>query len=392
MSTTVEELAELSVSPAPEAPLAEPIPRLSRPTLFKLVFGHSLWGAPIFEAAHGERIPQFNVTSFAEPDIDCSVATTKLGWIQPNSTFPTPRPGSGLVALSAANVVELLRRGEADVGALPGNIVPSDFIRVGTVVDSVAGCTFVCEDDKFQQWKKRLFLQDEKVTGQHSGGANRPDTGVVSTSHLAHILQTAKVPRRGIRVAAEADTVAFRFLQDACQQSGLLVKDVRWDFPTKDLAGCGFNEMKRRCHAQEKAELLGVIVWEPHATWMKMVEGEKSHLRKIPLHLTPNRLGRPHHYSYEIVVRDEQLQDRNPRRQELVNAIAKLMYELDVSAERLNGLSWDGADENILKRLAHYYGMVNPADGSPMIEWTLGAVGSILYSVRWLVRGRDWVR
>src|ERR1043165_167421 len=143
MNTTVEELAELSVSPAPEAPLAEPIPRLSRPTLFKLVFGHSLWGAPIFEAAHGERIPQFNVTSFAEPDIDCSVATTKLGWIQPNSTFPTPRPGSGLVALSAANVVALLRRGEADVGALPGNIVPSDFIRVGTVVDSVAGCTFV---------------------------------------------------------------------------------------------------------------------------------------------------------------------------------------------------------------------------------------------------------
>src|SRR5262249_40529907 len=154
-------------------------------------FGHSLWGAPIFHAAHEGRLSDFAITSFARTSSSGIVSGGDLVWIEPRKSMPAPGPGnSDLVALSAAGILALLRQGEADIGAIPGNIVPENtFIRIATVVDSAAGCAFVCENDKLKKWQaKGLLLQ--KAGGRQwqkqKGGA---DATALGTRELNAILR-----------------------------------------------------------------------------------------------------------------------------------------------------------------------------------------------------------
>lgn len=369
---------------------------------FKLVFGHSLWGAPLFEAAHGGYIKNFQMASFFHDLPADGSSTPILAWVKPGEQFPTPRPRSTLAALSASDVVELLRKKEADVGALPGTVAKEndDLEIVGTIVDSVAGCTFVCEADKLDEWQKEGLLVPPKSLRrqQPDDRDNRPFTSPVSTRDLYEVFRFEKGTKSRIsfRVGAEEDTVAYDFLRDACDQdrkATILLRDIHWHFRTRDLTQVSFGALKRDCQERVHAKLVGAIVWEPHATWMRLLQDKTAQLRKIPLNFAPGELGRPKHYTYVVVVPRNLLTDRNSRRRELINAIAELMAVLDTRAERLNNLSPNRRSETDLERLSRYFGLIKDHDdGSPLLDWTLDAVGSILYSVRWTTRGRDLVR
>src|SRR6266849_2294078 len=126
---TVDELVGLSQQAEESSEVDQLIPRLPVARHeFKLAFGHSLWGAPLFHAAHEGRIPEFAVTSSARSK-SSGVDFSQPVWIEADRIVQSPGPGiSELAALSSVDVLTLLRRGEADVGALPGNIVPEDFI------------------------------------------------------------------------------------------------------------------------------------------------------------------------------------------------------------------------------------------------------------------------
>ena len=42
-------------------------------------------------------------------------------------------------------------------------------------------------------------------------------------------------------------------------------------------------------------ELLGVLTWEPHATWMEMLASPDTRLASVPVTFAPGRFGHPRH-------------------------------------------------------------------------------------------------
>ena len=293
-----------------------------------------------------------------------------------------------MAALSAADVLSLLKTGRADVGAIPGNIVPDDCIRIGTIVDSAAGCTFVTRLGALKHGAKSNSSKNRRQDHPE----NQLTRGI-ETRALAEFISEARENGREVRIGIEENTIAHEFLRDICEHSRLSpsavdrkkgplsVNDLKWTLRSNELATKPFADLEKDCNA----ELLGVIVWDPHATWMTMIE---EGLEKIQIHFAPSELGRPHHLSYELVVRSPQMNRvMNPKSKELVSAIRKLMFELWDSASRLNSLRDDSADDNLIKQLSEYYRFQTLNETAASKKRTLEAVGSILYSVRWDTKG-----
>lgn len=390
---SVEELIALSRQPESPEVVDQPLPRMPVASHeFKLAFGHSLWGAPIFHATFEARIPEFAVTSFARCNTT-GIDLSKLVWLEPESIPQPPGPGNNqLAALASVDVLTLLRRGEVDVGAIPGNIVPEDFVRIGTIVDSAAGCTLVCTNAQFEKWKKRGTPQRGR---QHvNDPKTKPaalDLMALETRELAEIINGENSGNANARIGIEENTISHEFLRDVVERDRshqLSLQDLKWQVRSSELAMRPFSLLKKECAEEHPgSELVGVIVWEPHASWMTIVE-QATELKKVPIHFSPNELGRPHHLSYEIVIRRNRIGRMNPKEKELRAAVSKLLYELWDSGNRLNKLRKFSADEGTIEQLAKYFSLTDlnePSDDYS--KRTLGAVGSILYSVRWDVQG-----
>lgn len=359
---------------------AELSSRVTSRRSFRLAFGHSLWGAPILDAAQDGRLPMFLVASYATRESPSSVVQPV--WIGADAEPVDTAPNADHVALSAADVVSMVRKGDVDLGAIPGNIAPEpDFIRLATIVDSAAGCVLMCDGTWWDQhFKEAPPLWNTTDAEQTPGGSTRPS--VISTNELAHYLCASKSVGRLVRIGVEENTVGVTFLEDACRpRRNLRMSDVAWYLRTRDLATLPFTALKKRCHEEQDSDLIGVIVWEPHATWMNLRDKEAD-LRRIVLQLSPDELHRPRHYSYELVVRDLQLESINPRRQELIDAISMLIRELDVSAHTLTGLRNDSTNASLLERLAKYYRICDQRTGRPSPEGILGAMKGIRFSIR----------
>jgi transcriptional regulator with XRE-family HTH domain len=392
---TVDELIALSRQPEESEETDQLLPQITVPeNEFKLVFGHSLWGAPIFHAAYEGRIQEFAVTSFASLNPQAGLRRLEPIWITPTQIARTPGPGvSDLAAFSAVDVLTLLRKGEADVGAVPGDIVPEDFIRIGTIVDSAAGCTFVCRKEKFEEWEKEGSHRPRRQSSREAPTSTGLNPMVFDTNDLCKIIENENDAGKKVRIGVEENTIAYEYLKDICEQDRthpLQVKDVKWKLRSSELAIKSVTTLERECRSEyPPSDLIGVIVWEPHATWMTLIENAETgrELKKVPIHFTPSSLGRPHHLSYELVIRQNRIGRMNPREKELRSAVSKLMYELWDSANRLNKLSKWSVDHGMIEQLAEYFRFAGDDAEDGAIERTLNAVGSILYSVRWDVRG-----
>lgn len=164
---------------------------------YRLAFGHCLWGAPIFLAAHRGMVPEFSVASYSISDSEDYGSDTPV-WIQPEDyDVEVPGPGSQQTRpWSAVKVLDLVEKEIVHVGVVPGNVIwgrgiNQRFLRLGSIVDSTTGCTFICDASKF------------------SVNANVLSTRELFDFVSSYVLQN----NTAVRVAVEVGTVADIYLQ-----------------------------------------------------------------------------------------------------------------------------------------------------------------------------------
>lgn len=364
----------------------------------RLVAGYSVWAAPILLAAAEGLIPGIEVSCLSKIGSSGVRLVSDLEWISPGRYLDelTPRM-EGIAPLSAADVAELLQREGVEFGALPGNLVRGDRLRdsvlcVGTITDSSGGCSIVCRSE----------VADELATIAGEPAGSRSGRRSVGTRDLAILLQNPKskstVGRR--RVAAEERTIAAEYVTQACRHitSGrrrLSRSNVIWDFRAASVAKTNFDEFESRCVQETNDKLLGIIVWEPLATWLTSTgtrpsKGKPANkpLAAIPLHFTPeDGSGRASHLSYEIVLPRRLLAEPTARRQELFLSMERIMTAVAATAARLNNIESEPA--STLCRLSRMYGFLqnekSTAPTSIACEALARMINGVLYSVRWHV-------
>jgi transcriptional regulator with XRE-family HTH domain len=361
---------------------------------FKLGFGHCLWGAPIFLAAHRGMIPDFLVASYSVHDPDRE-PQPRPAWIQPDQVATqVPGPG-GLQAepWSAVKILDLLEKEEIHVGAIPGNVITGRggdqrFIRIATIVDSATGCTFV---------------SDARVV------PSRP--AVLSTDQLFDLVAAHARRRRGpVNIAAEVGTVADKYLQRAFERASIALQTastpksqrdlyrhltpdaVRWHCESSQLARASFGELRESCLRTNGASLIGVLTWEPHASWLetRTKSGSGAGLKKFPLYFSPDARGRVMHMSFDLVIlRSTALTDA------FRIALTRLIQRVWQNSTMLSELDGTSFDTDALNRVAGYFGFVGDRSRTRGKETVLNharaAIDGIRYSTHWAMESQALV-
>jgi transcriptional regulator with XRE-family HTH domain len=349
-------------------------------SVLKMACGYSLWNAPLICAAGEGLLPGVQISSFYRRSEGGTISSDKLrasnlDWIAPYSAAEK-QDFSSLVPLAAADVGRLIYRGDVDIVAMPGNLLREGYLKdrltcVGTVVDTVSGCSLV--------YPKTSDFADEL--------AGLPNLGTAKLGELLLKTKDAKGKKR-VRLAAQELTIAAEYIAQACQAhpGKLDTHDVLWHSPAADLAEQGFKQLAKACQKKEEAELLGVITWEPLATWLCQRTGHDV-LKTIPLHFVhADELTEPRHLTYEIAISDKRIGEPAPLRKELYHALAEIMGVAADMAKLLN--EQDGSDA-LMGWLAGFYRFKDP--GTPesadeqAIKLTKKSIARILYSVRWNV-------
>lgn len=384
-----EELEELARKPEDKG---SPTSAHSSPTqdVFRMACGHCVWSGPLILAAIEGRLPQVEICSFKTDD-------NSLTWLDA-SQFPVSVPGpvgwkQGLQSLSAVDVLRLLEDKVIDVGCVPGKVVNDKrkaLYRVGCVVDSWTGCSFVCRRD--------MLNQIRSVSGHTE----------ITSKHLAEVLVdkgNGKPTARKI-VALEDQTIAAQLIKDGLEarwtreHAGRLWIDVLHPCANSDFAQQNkFSTLEGEVN-DLGLELAGILTWEPHATWLRQTSKDREDLENVPLKFPIGENGRPTHLTFELVVRRADVISPEPRSQALRRVLPPLMLQLRDCAQRLNALDSslsDFLDLNAVESLGRYFDLLkhtdeanrfsNPAP-SPRnrlryedIEDTLKAIGGVRFNV-----------
>lgn len=349
----------------------------------KLVFGHCLWGAPIFLAAHRGMIPQFLVASYALRDEPSRSA--QPCWIVPDEVaVETPGPGATrAVPWSAVKILDMLEKEEIDLGAIPGNIIwgrgaYQRFMRIGTIVDSATGCTFVCKAGTFEVADSLLSTRDlfKLLLGyveRHDAEVRiAVEVGTVADTYLCRVLD----PAEEILKLSQQN----RGLIDAAER--LSVDRVRWHCESSTLATMSFDALGELCADTEKANLLGVITWEPHASWLHAQDRSRDGVCSIRLHFSPDNRGQLTPVSFDLVMlRTSEI--RPPLRLALI----KLMQRLWQNATLLSELDGTSFNQEHLARVGEYFGFgARARRGRPLqqeLDNVLRAIQNVRYCVHW---------
>jgi hypothetical protein len=211
----------------------------------------------------------------------------------------------------------------------------------------------------------------------------------LETVHLGRWLEhiNKKKPARNLRVGLERKTIAAYFFDLALIDSeyeeempGETVFGLRnWEFSYRT-----FRQLHEDC---EKAggELIGILTWEPHASWLKrMSKGEE--LKRVPLVLSPEPpWGRPRHLTYEVVVNFDRLAGMGEAaKRRFLGALKNLLLAFETQGHRLNAVR-GFEDHDALEDLARYFGFAGPSGENVLkrddLEETLSAITQIRYSV-----------
>lgn len=345
----------------------------------RMACGHSVWSAPLYLAACDGLVPNLQISTFIQGEPRVDLRAEHLDWIVPFSErmYWADRPE--LTPLSAADVALLLDRGQVDVGSLPGNLVRTgpykdSLLCVGTIVDSASGCCLVCPPDIAKEWMSTNDLG--QLLAEKTKGHGRKNT------------------RSPVRFGAEEGTIAFQYLSQACAHGAVAQHQVVWNCKAAELRRRSFRELADVCKQEEKATLMGIVAWEPHATWL--VRNSKADngavLEKCALQFAPHvELGKESHLTYEIVITRRRLGDPLPRKRELFQTLNQLVTVVAQTASRLNNLGTvpESVPESVMRRLADFLGFFGKDDDeqavTDVIEETQRIINRILYSVRWHV-------
>ena len=236
-----------------------------------------------------------------------------------------------------------------------------------------------------------------------------PDAeGVWSTRELfGRVHDCVKASGTAVRIAVENGTVADRYLHrtfevaenmlrtrklgsdDRTQLELLTPNNVRWHCESSSLAHTSFGQLKKACADTENAELLGVITWEPHATWLEAQDEAEEGLKKIPLHFSPDSHGRIPLMSFDLVMLRTSTIDGFLRA-----ALNKLMQKLWQNATLLTELDGTSLESDPLCRIANYFGLlrrpcsrITEAD----LQRVRTALQGIRYSVHWSMESQSLI-
>jgi hypothetical protein len=393
-----QELEELARAPdeGQRTVHAAPASTISTRGVVRIGTGHCVWASPVLLAAIEGRLAQFQVCSFKNPSADDG-----LGWIQPRQ-FPSSVPGSsgfaeGLHSLSAVDVLRLLEDGVVDIGFVPGQVVDDNekksLYRVGCIVDSWTGCSFVCREKFWPEAKTEATSEDlaRKLVELKKNGDDRQPK-----------------PMAKYVVALEDKTIAAQILKDGLdaewpkEHAGRLWYEILQDCLNSDFAKKDEYRSLENDAQKVGVELAGIITWEPHATWLCQTTPSQDELKNLPLKFASGKDGRASHLTFELVIRRSDVSSPEPRSQELRRAIVQLMLELRDCAQRLNGVdrSMMDVDRGAVENLGRYFDLIRdpiagnrPSDASTGtnsasnrrryedITDTLKAIGGVRFTV-----------
>ncbi|MGH8655369.1 MAG: hypothetical protein ACREYE_25790 [Gammaproteobacteria bacterium] len=155
---------------------------------------------------------------------------------------------------------------------------------------------------------------------------------------------------------------------------------ISWHCESSTLARVSFEELKEQCRREQNAELLGIITWEPHASWLRMLETSGTSLLKVPLYFSPDQAGRMKHMSFDLVMLRTATLDDEKRA-----ALLRLFQKVWQNAVLLSEMDGSSFDTDPLTRIGVYFGFMdksNAARTSPaLLDKVRAAVQGIRYSV-----------
>jgi transcriptional regulator with XRE-family HTH domain len=385
----------------------------------RLAAGHVVWCAPIIAAALEGRLPDLEVTTFADsapgssqPSIERAVwirsdDLPKIEDLARRSPGPNQQPdpvkseGKTTVPLSANDVLRWLSEEVIDIAAVPRDLIREnrDLMRIGTLVDSAAGCILICDEPLAKSIRLGAF------------GASRSELPIVNAKRPAHethistndLLKALRASQPALndkyasarpdrdkireksrditpRIAAEAGTIAMAALEktlDSESRPADLLK-VAWDLPARDLAKSTYWSLD----AEVRHSLAGVVAWEPHAHWLQRNSDlsqspidPENRVACFPLQLSPNELGRPQHLEFDLVILRKN--SENPL---LKRVFYDLLWKTWQAATEI-GQMRPGAFHKHLRPLAAYFDLGDWDDISSMSEVVSHVIGGVRFAV-----------
>lgn len=389
-----------------------------------------------------QDISTLSKAAFIEGNVSKGLRPASVGeavWVAPKPGGRPPLEDEALFAdvetalrispLSAGDALAWLKQGWADVAAVPRALFNEDksLLRVGQLVDSSAGCTLLCTKELGQcligndDWKSVCLTWGTKSTRVRRFDRTTHDLGrAIGELRSRH-------PGKHIGIGAERGTVAQRFLEEACEdarereeceasriqvnvQSRLFhiatFEGIR-DFIGRVQNGNGgqtvqqtpapapastsrrsmpresTKESGRQAGSQETRpgaprELLGLITWEPHATWLlnRSREASEDPLAAISLRRSPDPTKHcPRHLEFDLVIQNSRANDAA-----LVRHISHLLTQVWQVSEELARLK-PGALHDLIEPLARYYGVNQAGDISLTSSIMMDLLGPVRFDV-----------
>jgi hypothetical protein len=381
---TVERLEELHSVPV--ATTITPQTRTQQSPRIRIACGHVAWGAPLIAAtldgsARGISLATFAITR----DDKRPPSAEEAVWLIPGDWPVLPRdfkelrdkvrcqqdqirnqedrPSPRATPLSAADALRWLHEGSVDIAAVPGALVENnrDVMRVGQIVDSVSGCTLVCNQDLFKSLGD--VVPDLQVTdGPNNQWPRRTITTNELRAGMSRLKEKFSRTDKNFKLAVEGGTVAWQFLEAAyvdCDESDSYWTthadrqspfEVEWDCANRLLSNSSFDDLQTRLHKEhgKAAALAGVITWDPHATWL-IRRGNGLHA--VRMQLGPDAIGRPQHLTFDVIILRKRSGD--PRIARVMHDLLWKTWQASIELRHLR----EDRYHRYLKPLAMYFGI-----------------------------------
>lgn len=353
---------------------------------FYLAAGHCIWSASLIGAAFDSLLTTlgFSVYTFTDgsgnPQHVTPSAWSKVGRaIDKSKAPPTPHYSvDALCPLSARDVLAALRTDRAHVGAVPAMIAsPSEFAHVGTLVDSVLGCSVVLSG--------RYCDALKEVTGRPLG---HKTPHVITTYDLARALLKL-TPLPSVPFATELGTVGeytveriashVQALDSKSTLASRSAPSLIHDLPIAELT-------------MSFADLCGTysvdacIAWEPQASWLVMntvdTRQRTAIVADLPTTFASNSQRPVHehwplHLTYDLVIPRSLATDLK-----LVQAVQQAIEACSRVETRIAALREDRSDE-LANRLAFYFGLANARQNADERQKGLARLYQALYGVHY---------
>jgi len=265
----------------------------------RVAFGHCTWAAPLVMAI--PRLRNYEFASFEAGNAPYWISGgADLGALK----YPDPRPGGGaFTPMAADRVLELLDSPhDVDVCAVPGRVVTAmpaahgNKRLVATIVDSGPGCSLSMPERAYKILRELTFTKN----------SHRLAYTTAEVACAFRLLQENTGDNATPVIVAQDGTIA-KFYAEEVRQNLQNFQDIRVELsiPAADLQDATFGQIEERCNevaqGDRKRKLMGIISWEPHASWLKKRDRT---VHNVLLQLAPpydQRLA-PASFTFDLVV------------------------------------------------------------------------------------------